>query len=92
MSAQALRERTIHDLKMSGMLPHNATIASVWDKRLESGYPVPYVERNMHVHAADEALRQHGIWSRGRFGSWKYEVGNQDHSCMLGYDAAGAAC
>ena len=39
------------------------------------------------MHAADKALRELGIWSRGRFGSWKYEVGNQDHSCMLGYDA-----
>ena len=48
---------------------------------------MPYVERNMHVHAADAALRQHGVWSRGRFGSWKYEVANQDHSCMLGVDA-----
>ena len=84
---KALRERVVHDLKLSGMLPQNASIASVWDMRLEYGYPVPYVERNMHVHAADEALRRHGIWSRGRFGSWKYEVGNQDHSCMLGYDA-----
>ena len=37
------------------MLPEKASIASVWDKRLEYGYPVPYVERNMHVHAADEA-------------------------------------
>ncbi|KAL1530285.1 hypothetical protein AB1Y20_001196 [Prymnesium parvum] len=83
----ALRARVIEGLHMSGMLPRNATIVSVWDTRLEYGYPVPYVERNMHVHAADKALRQLGVWSRGRFGSWKYEVGNQDHSCMLGYDA-----
>ena len=39
------------------MLPQKASVASVWDKRLEYGYPVPYVERNMHVHAADEAPR-----------------------------------
>jgi len=84
---EALKQRVLHDLKLAGMLPEKASVASVWDKRLEYGYPVPYVERNMHVHAADEALRRHGIWSRGRFGSWKYEVGNQDHSCMLGYDA-----
>ena len=69
------------------MLPADAKIASTWDTRLEYGYPVPYVERNMHVHAADAALRKHGVWSRGRFGSWKYEVANQDHSCMLGLDA-----
>ena len=33
-------------------------------------------------------LRSKGIWSRGRFGNWKYEVANQDHSCMLGVEAA----
>ena len=33
-------------------------------------------------------LRQSGIWSRGRFGSYKYEVGNQDHSLMLGVECA----
>ena len=66
---ERLRARVIADLRKSGMLPPNASIASVWDTRLEYGYPVPYVERNMHVHAADAALRALGIWSRGRFGS-----------------------
>jgi len=84
---EELKRVVIDGLHRGDMLPRNASIASVWTKRLEYGYPVPYVERNMHVHTADNALRKLGIWSRGRFGSWKYEVGNQDHSCMLGVDA-----
>ena len=33
------------------------------------------------------ALEEKGILSRGRFGAWRYEVSNQDHSCMQGVEA-----
>lgn len=43
--------------------------------------PTPTLERNAALEQILPSLKdQFGIWSRGRFGSWKYECGNQDHS------------
>ena len=33
-------------------------------------------------------LADHGIHSRGRFGAWRYEIGNTDHSVMMGVELA----
>lgn len=63
-------------------------IVSIYHRRLEHGYPTPSVERDGVLKQALPWLRQQGIWSRGRFGSYKYEVGNQDHSLMLGVECA----
>ena len=53
------------------------------------GYPTPHIHRDECLNAVLPTLKnEHQIWSRGRFGSWKYEVGNQDHSCILGVEAA----
>ena len=64
-------------------------IVSTWGTALEHGYPVPYMGRD---EALDPVLRKlerdFGILSRGRFGAWKYEVANQDHSFMQGVEAA----
>jgi hypothetical protein len=53
---------------------------------LTPGYPTPSLERNAILHDVLPALEQHRIFSRGRFGAWKYEVSNQDHSFMQGVE------
>jgi hypothetical protein len=63
-------------------------IVSIYHRRLEHGYPTPCLKRDGVLEKALPYLKNElGIWSRGRFGSYKYEVGNQDHSCMLGVEA-----
>lgn len=62
-------------------------VVSTWTKRLPKGYPTPFIGRNELLNSVQPALKAAGIYSRGRFGGWKYEVANQDHSMMQGVEA-----
>jgi hypothetical protein len=62
-------------------------ILSRWHRRLEHGYPTPWLGRDRVLDPVEAALADAGILSRGRFGAWKYEVSNQDHSLMQGVEA-----
>jgi hypothetical protein len=53
----------------------------------EYGYPVPTVDRDEVLHSVLPEMEAEGIYSRGRFGGWKYEVANMDHSVMQGVEA-----
>lgn len=70
-------------------LPEHA-IVSRWHHRLERGYPVPTLRRDRVLAATQPQLRDLGIYSRGRFGGWRYEVSNQDHAFMQGVEAVDA--
>ncbi|KAG2502052.1 hypothetical protein HYH03_000546 [Edaphochlamys debaryana] len=61
-------------------------VVSIYHRRIEHGYPTPSLGRDEVLEKALPWLQQFGIWSRGRFGSYKYEVANQDHSLMLGVE------
>jgi protoporphyrinogen oxidase len=71
----------------STLLTSADEVVSKWHIRLEKGYPTPFVGRNALLDQVQPTLQRHGIYSRGRFGGWKYEVANQDHSMMQGVEA-----
>ncbi len=51
-------------------------------------YPIPTIDRDKALAILQPALMQQGIYSRGRFGAWRYEIGNMDHSVLMGVEAA----
>lgn len=63
-------------------------VVSQYHRRLDHGYPVPTLTRDSLLATIQPWLQSKGIYSRGRFGGWRYEVGNQDHSFMQGVEVA----
>jgi protoporphyrinogen oxidase len=49
-------------------------------------YPTPSLERDAALATVQPWLDAQGIHSRGRFGAWRYEVGNMDHSVAQGVE------
>ncbi|OBT66393.1 hypothetical protein VE03_04916 [Pseudogymnoascus sp. 23342-1-I1] len=79
---------SIQGLINTKMIKEEDEIVSTYHRRFDHGYPTPSLEREGVLKQLLPALEASGIYSRGRFGSWRYEVGNQDHSFMLGVEAA----
>jgi hypothetical protein len=51
---------------------------------------VPSLNRDRGLDGIQDVLRARNVYSRGRFGAWKYEVSNQDHSFAQGVEAVDA--
>jgi protoporphyrinogen oxidase len=81
-------DRTIKGLINAGMITEKDQddIVDTWLFDAKYSYPTPSVERDQILSQAIPFLEQHGIYSRGRFGMWKYEVANTDHSLMQGVE------
>lgn len=47
-------------------------------------YPVATLDRNVILRSLQLWLAAHNIYSRGRFGAWRYETGDMHHSFMQG--------
>ncbi len=83
-----LAANVLAGMRNTRLIPDHPDIASVWTYRAERGYPVPTTDRDECLMPVIAELERHSVYSRGRFGSWRYEVGNQDHSFIQGVEAA----
>jgi protoporphyrinogen oxidase len=62
-------------------------IVSRYHRTVAYSYPIPTLGRDRALATLQPALLGRGIYSRGRFGAWRYEIGNMDHSVMMGVEA-----
>lgn len=81
-------EETVNALLGLGWIKDQSSIVSRWQYEAAPGYPTPFLGRDELVHECFSRLEKYGIYSRGRFGAWKYEVSNQDHTFMQGFEWA----
>jgi protoporphyrinogen oxidase len=87
---KTLLKDCIQGLVNTEMLKPTDEIVSTYLRSFDHGYPTPTLEREGVLKQLLPKLQAKDIYSRGRFGSWRYEVGNQDHSFMLGVEAVDA--
>lgn len=88
VNREKIVEDTIQGLVNTGML------SDIERKRIVSrhlidipySYPVPTVGRDAALSVINQFFESQEVYSRGRFGAWKYEVGNMDHSFMQGVE------
>ena len=80
-----LIDATVHTLITYGFITSEMVVSKYY-RRLDHGYPVPSIDREMILEKVQPWLESKGIYSRARFGGWRYEVANQDHLFMQGVE------
>ncbi|MEL7473447.1 MAG: FAD-dependent oxidoreductase, partial [Planctomycetota bacterium] len=81
-------EETITGLENAGLLEpgEREDIVTTWHYHADYSYPTPSVERDEILSQVIPWLEARDVFSRGRFGMWKYEVSNTDHTLMQGVE------
>lgn len=82
----ALLEDVISAAVVDRLIPAREQICSTVVRFLPQAYPTPFLGRDSCVDPVLRTFESRDIYSRGRFGAWKYEVGNEDHSFAQGYE------
>jgi len=86
VNQEKLIEDTIEGMFATKLINKTHDVLSTWSYRAHYGYPTPALGRDAALNAIHPELEKRGIYSRGRFGGWKYEISNQDHSMMQGVE------
>lgn len=88
VDANAVVEETIQGLINCGLLSESerSKIVSRFHLFVPYAYPIPSVHRDRALNIIQPFLESRDVYSRGRFGAWKYEIGNMDHSFMQGVE------
>jgi protoporphyrinogen oxidase len=88
VAADGLAERVEAALRSTGVVAGRPPVASLHVDEVPYAYPVPTRSRDAALDAVLPWLESRGIHSRGRFGTWRYEIGNMDHAVKMGVDVA----
>jgi len=81
-----LVDRVIEGLLNTRLIGDPNDVVSTWRYHANYGYPTPGLHRDAALAEIIPHFERHDVYSRGRFGMWKYEVSNQDHSFMQGVE------
>jgi protoporphyrinogen oxidase len=86
---QKIFEQVFSGLIRAGILEtaDRDRIVSRYHHAVRYSYPIPTLERDGALGILQPALMEKSVYSRGRFGAWRYEIGNMDHSVMMGVEA-----
>ena len=80
-------DETIDGMLNTKLIESRNEIVSTWSLNVPYGYPTPSLERDKILSTVQPELIKNNIYSRGRFGAWKYEISNTDHTTMQGVEA-----
>lgn len=86
LNRQDLAGDVISSFRRDGLIRRTTEVVSIWQRYAQHGYPVPFCGRDVILGQILPYLERHRVYSRGRFGAWKYEVSNQDHCFMQGVE------
>lgn len=85
INLSTLKNKVINSLINMKFIHSYEEIIDYWYHYEPYAYPTPTVNRDKVLKIL-KILDKQNIYSRGRFGAWKYEVANMDHVFMQGVE------